>query len=213
MKPVQTSNKLQIPELSSQSKPDIFKVGPQDKLKHNNNTIFNPELANRPPELEQFSLDTDSLKKKILHIKSPDNVADIKSTITEQTHQLGAMNVPNRRIHNLDPSKRSVENNKIDKYLEDPERAQLFESLVNDENSIETKIPIKKVYDDSEMRFSDEELGISKEQSKNSSSDVHTQLDDINLDETFDMEPKVWAGKEDEQIGLSEEDLNELLDF
>lgn len=207
---VQISKQIQQPVKNN----DIYKVGPHDKLSHNTNTIFNPELANRPPELEQFSLDTDSLKKKILHPKS-DNVTNLKNTITKQTNQLSAQNVPNRQIHDLDPVKKSVVNNKLDQYLQDPERARLFEQLVEDEDSVETKHPVT-ISEESESSFTDEILGIFNNNSKplTSPSDVHIQLDEISLgDDTFDMEQRVWDGKEDEHIGLSEQDLDELLDF
>ncbi|EGV63231.1 hypothetical protein PSN45_004497 [Yamadazyma tenuis] len=192
-------------------------VDPNAKLTYNNNTIFNPALANRVPELEQYTLDTDSLKKRIIKSKSPSK--NLSDTITTQTAKLSSSSIPRRQINDVDPVKKGplmTVSNKLDQYIQDPERIKVFDELVNDENSVETIPPKPIVADQHEIELDEEDLMFFRTGKTNriQAPVSKLRLEEIKLeDTTFDMEDVSRESSDDEVIGLNEQELNDLLDF
>lgn len=157
-------------------------------LEYNENTIFNPQQANRPSELYQD--DTDSLRKQIIPGKPPSD-----DLILNDNTNLPAK--VSRQIHNVDPIKRSKVSNKLDSYIQS--RNELFQQLVDDENSVEVGPPSfnhRESPDFFEIPESNHEVSI--------------DLGDFQINDTLDMNEV--SRDSDEELGLNESDLRDLLD-
>lgn len=227
-----TTSKPPSMSRSSSSLGFIHQTKPKEEdttLKHSRNTIFNPRLASRSPELLQDDLDTDSLRKQIIHgDRKQDLSSSLPETFTSNTAQLSSTNVPRRRLVNVDPVKRgSNKSNSLNNYLRDPSRHKLYLDLINDENSIEHG-PVPVLNDDytpmdGSPSLSESDLAtLAGDPGKN---DVYNDYEDnqdldldfggINFDEDLEMNDvkRKHIEEPEKELGLTEDDLNDLLDF
>lgn len=166
-----------------QSTAKIPLTQPRKSLEYNENTIFNPKQANRPSELYQD--DTDSLRKQIIPGKPPS-----EELIFNKNTNLPAK--ISRQIHNVDPIKRTT--TKLDPYIQS--RNELLQKLVDDENSIEIGPSVKPQPSHEIFDIPDNEISI--------------DLGDFQINDTLDMNE--ISRDSDEEIGLNENDLRDLLD-
>lgn len=181
-------------------------VDPNAKIIQNTKTVFDPSLASRLPDLEQFGVDTDSLRKNHIPLNTPP--VNLTETFSQDTSSLNASNVPQRILHDVDPVK--IDRSKqLDDYINDPSRKALFEELVNDESSVGVAPPpiTEPVH---EFLLSDEDLSNIKKVKRNhrfavSDLDFH----EIKLDELSGLDEDIQV----DEVGLNEKDLQDLLDF
>lgn len=241
LKRLPTSSTAKFPNLtrSSSSLGFIHQPRPKEtdeiKLKHNKNTIFNPTRANRSPDLMQEDVDTDSLRKQIIQGsrgKSLSIDSSLTDTFTDSTSKLSSEHVPRRRLVNVDPMKKGSHkadnNTSLNKYLQEPSRYKLYQSLINDENSIEQgPVPVPKndhIPIDGLLPLTEDDLDLFRNRSRklrtpNQTSEgnqdddnIQLNFDDIDL-EDLEMNDVEKAEESDKELGLNEQDLNELLDF
>lgn len=215
------------------------------QIKYSKNTIFNPTQANRSPDLLQHDLDTDSLRKQIIQGQRPKSLpidSSLPDTFSSNTAKLDSSNIPKRKLINVDPLKRVKSNNStsnaLDDYIQDPSRYQLYQELINDEDSIEQgPVPVHKhsyTSIDGPSPLSEEDLNIFNNKPlrtnrivndefrhdhdndhSHSDSEMDLNLDLVNIDDTLD-ENDMDTNKQldaDKELGLNEQDLNDLLDF
>lgn len=153
-------------------------------LHYTHNTILNKQLADRSPELYQE--DSDSLRKQAVPVRYPSD-----SLIFNSNTRLDP--VAGQPI-NIDPIKRITPSKKLDKYLAD--NAEVFEQLVNDENSIGSgpgKQQLSLQQDEFEIAYQAEPV---------------LDLKRFNLEDSFDNRD---VTRDSDDLGLNDNDLWELL--
>lgn len=193
-----------------------YKPQQNKKLADINNSIFNPNNAQRSQELVQPQ-DTDSLTKNITDTPTtPVGSPSLLSTITPKTQLLDASNISHRDLNrnNVDPIKRNIKkSNKINeqnKQADIKKSFQIHQDLIEDEESIEyvpakgPSIPYKPSDMDS-LTETDLELfskpnGITlTEQNEHEYPEIYKNEMDLNFQEINLDDPKNFSFEYDDQ--------------